>query len=64
MPTIKLEKHAMDFCKKYEKDIDKNELILELDSFTQHAFQLDNKIIDARSHEILNCILKNGLQEA
>jgi len=64
MPTIQLKKHAMDFCIKYEKDIDKNELILELDSFTQHAIQLDNKLIDARSHEILNFILKNSLQEA
>jgi len=64
MPTIQFKKHAMDFCIKYEKDIDKNELILELDSFTQHAIQLDNKLIDARPHEILNFILKNGLQEA
>lgn len=64
MPTIQLKKHAMDFCIKYEKDIDKNEFILELDSFTQHAIQLDNKLINARSHEILNFILKNGLQEA
>jgi hypothetical protein len=24
MPTIQLKKHAMDFCVKYEKDIDKN----------------------------------------
>jgi len=42
MLTIQLKKHAMDFCIKYEKDIDKNELILELDSSTQHVIQLDN----------------------
>jgi len=27
---------------KYEKDINKNKLILELDSLTQHVIQLDN----------------------
>ncbi|KAL4136302.1 hypothetical protein QTP88_007850 [Uroleucon formosanum] len=64
LPTIQLKKHAMDFCIKYEKDIDKIEFILELDSFTQHVFQLENKLIDARSDEILSFILKNGLQDA
>ncbi|XP_022170269.1 zinc finger MYM-type protein 1-like, partial [Myzus persicae] len=39
-------------------------ILNELDSFTQHAIQLDNKLINASSHEILNFILKNGLQEA
>lgn len=34
MLTIQLKIHAMDFCIKYEKDIDKNEFILELDCFT------------------------------
>jgi hypothetical protein len=35
-----------------------------LDSFTQHVIQLDSKLINTRSHEIINFILKNGLQDA
>lgn len=50
---------------KYEKDIDKTEFILELDSFTQRVIRLEeNKLIDARSNDILNLILKNGLKDA
>lgn len=64
LSTEELKQQASNFADTYGQEIDKRELLLEIESFKYHALKLDDRVKDATPSGLLKFILKSGLHDA